>query len=435
MSRWRKKILGELGYTYTGLSGKTIKDFGRGKPFIPYMNIFANSKLRPDFLNYVEVHPWEHQNLVKKGDLFFTTSSETVEEVGMTSVLLHELDECYLNSFCFGFRLYNYDYLLPEFAPYLFRGEKVRKDISDLGQGSTRYNLPKTELLKKLELNLPSIPEQRQIAHILSTCDAVIEKTKAAIAKYKAIKQGMLHDLFCRGIDIKTGKLRPKYEDAPELYKESKLGWIPREWDDQELSKYLSFISYGFTNPMPETNEGPYLITAANVNGGRIQYETCRKTSKEAFENLLTDKSRPKVNDILLTKDGTLGRIAIVEKENLCINQSVAVLRPNKLIDPLFLKILLESPSYQKTMLDEAGGSTIKHIYITIVDKMLIGVPKEINEQKEIAIRLSAIENKVQTEQNYLNKLLQIKAGLMNDLLSGKKKVKVKEDLKVEKAL
>ena len=109
------------------------------------------------------------------------------------------------------------------------------------------YNFLNTDLTKLIEATgVPSVnsrslyrlkfrwfefPEQQRIAKVLSTADAVIEKTQVAIGKYKAIKQGMLQDLFTRGIDLKTGKLRPRYEDAPELYKESKLGWIPREWE------------------------------------------------------------------------------------------------------------------------------------------------------------------------------------------------------------
>ena len=127
MSKRKEKILGELGFTYAGLSGKTQKDFGRGKPFIPFMNIMSNGKIDPKFMGLVEVTQNERQNAVQKGDLFFTTSSETPEEVGMTSVLLEEIGECYLNSFCFGFRLYNFEDLQPEFAPYLFRGNEVRK--------------------------------------------------------------------------------------------------------------------------------------------------------------------------------------------------------------------------------------------------------------------------------------------------------------------
>ena len=147
-------------------------------------------------------------------------------------------------------------------------------------------------------------------------------------------------------------------------FKQMEVGVIPENWEFKELRNYFSFISYGFTNPMPTVSDGVYMITANDINNGRIKLETARKTSELAFKTFLSDKSRPKKNDILLTKDGTLGRIALVGDEKICINQSVAVIRPNEKIYPLFLKLLLEGTYYQKTMIDNAGGSTIKHIYI-----------------------------------------------------------------------
>ncbi|HRE24415.1 MAG TPA: restriction endonuclease subunit S, partial [Bacteroidia bacterium] len=97
------------------------------------------------------------------------------------------------------------------------------------------------KIISNIEVNIPCKNQQNRIATILSTCDSIIEKTQAAIAKYKAIKQGMLQDLFTRGIDPNTNKLRPRYEDAPELYKESKLGWIPREWEVEKIGKIFRF--------------------------------------------------------------------------------------------------------------------------------------------------------------------------------------------------
>ena len=79
-------------------------------------------------------------------------------------------------------------------------------------------------------------------------------------------------DLFTRGIDLTTGQLRPSVEQAPYLYKETELGCIPIAWDVRPLNDYFSYISYGFTNPMPEVNSGPYMITAANIFDGEVQY-------------------------------------------------------------------------------------------------------------------------------------------------------------------
>lgn len=422
MSGWIDIQLGKLGKTFGGLTGKTKTDFGEGKPYITYVNIFKNAKVDPNEVSLVKISKDEKQNKVKYGDIFFTTSSETIEEVGMTSVLLDEIGEAYLNSFCFGFRLNDFETLLPEYARYLFREQKVRHQISLKGQGSTRYNLSKTELLEKLVLKIPTKPEQTRIAEILSTADEAIGTTEALIAKYQRIKTGLMQDLLTKGID-EQGNIRSK---TTHKFVVKNGIEVPEEWEVKELRNFTSYISYGFTNPMPETEEGPFLITALNINQGRILYESCRKTSQEAFDELLTNKSRPKLGDILITKDGTLGRVALVDRVNICINQSVAVLRPKiDMINNEYFKTLLESPFYQDRILAGAGGSTIKHIYITKLDKMFIAVPQDLKEQEKILTTLNRQKELIEDYKQQLSKLHSLKTGLMQDLLSGKVRVKI----------
>lgn len=202
-------------------------------------------------------------------------------------------------------------------------------------------------------------------------------------------------------------------------YTMTDAGLIPDDWICDELSKFLGFISYGFTNPMPTAADGVFMITAADVNGGRIEFETARKTSEAAYRTLLTAKSRPKPNDILLTKDGTLGRVALVGTEAICINQSVAVLRPNDRVDPIFLKLLLEAPRYQRRMIEDAGGSTIKHIYISIVDKMPVGLPADLGEQRAIAEALSSIDSLLAGLDRVIAKKRDLKQATMQRLLAG----------------
>ena len=100
---WKDFLLSDLGATYSGLSGKTKSDFGTGVPFIPYMNIFRNSRINVNKLELVNIKQGENQYRAIFGDIFFTTSSETPEEVGMSSVLLDDVEELYLNSFSFWF--------------------------------------------------------------------------------------------------------------------------------------------------------------------------------------------------------------------------------------------------------------------------------------------------------------------------------------------
>jgi type I restriction enzyme S subunit len=202
-------------------------------------------------------------------------------------------------------------------------------------------------------------------------------------------------------------------------YKQTEVGVIPEEWACEELSEFFSFISYGFTNPMPTVHDGVFMITAADINYGRLQIETARKTSEIAYRTLLTAKSKPQKNDILLTKDGTLGRLALVGDEIVCINQSVAVIRPNGRVEPPFLKLLLESPRYQKRMVEDAGGSTIKHIYITIVDKMPLGLPLDKAEQRAIATALSDVDGLLGGLDRIIAKKRDLKQAAMQQLLTG----------------
>ncbi|MDN1954016.1 restriction endonuclease subunit S [Escherichia coli] len=203
---WEYTIFGNLGDTYTGLTGKTKEDFGAGKPYIPYINIFKNSRIDIQNLEYVQVNDDERQSVVKYGDIFFTTSSETPEEVGMSSVLLEEVSEVFLNSFCFGFRLNNFETLIPKYARYLFRSEHVRRQISTLGQGATRYNLSKRQLIK-LELKLPCVEEQQKIAAVLSAADAEISTLEKKLACLRDEKKALMQQLL-------TGKRRVKVDEA-----------------------------------------------------------------------------------------------------------------------------------------------------------------------------------------------------------------------------
>ena len=197
---WKEVKLGSLGKTYNGLTGKTKEDFGEGKPFITYMNIFSNPKINISNFEYVKMGVNENQNKAIYGDIFFTVSSETPNEVGMASVLLDEINDLYLNSFCFGFRLNDFKNLLPEFSSYLFRNDLFRKDVYKLAQGSTRFNLSKLELMK-IKIKIPSLEEQTAIAEILATADRELTLQKEKLAQLQTLKKGLMQVLL-------TGKKR-----------------------------------------------------------------------------------------------------------------------------------------------------------------------------------------------------------------------------------
>jgi type I restriction enzyme, S subunit len=295
------------------------------------------------------------------------------------------------------------------FIKYLYYAATYRT-LSDAISGSAQPQIT-GDSLKFINIPFPPLPEQKKIASILTSVDEVIEKTQSQIDKLQDLKKGTMNELLTKGI-------------GHTEFKDSELGRIPKSWEVVELKDTLSFISYGFTNPMPESEFGNFMVTAKDVLGGKISYETSRKTTNEAYTKLLTDKSRPETGDILLTKDGTLGRLAIVDRDDLCINQSVAVLRPNQMATSLFLFFLLSSPAYQKTMIENAGGSTIKHIYITVVDKMKVAIPKK-EEQTEIVSVLLSLEKQIEIVEKKLHQTQSLKKSLMQDLLTGRVRVSV----------
>ena len=203
---WKKIKLGEMGNTYNGLSGKNKDDFEQGNAkFIPYINVFSNEKIDVNNLQCVKINPEDQQNMVKYGDIFFTVSSETPDEVGMASVLLEHLDNTYLNSFCFGYRLKDFSTLSPFFAAYLFRTEHFRHYMNILAQGSTRFNLSKKEVMK-LRINIPVIKEQITIYKVLNTADREIELAQQKLDILRQQKHGLMQQLL-------TGKKRVKYEN------------------------------------------------------------------------------------------------------------------------------------------------------------------------------------------------------------------------------
>lgn len=200
--KWNYVQMKTLGTTYSGLSGKNKEDFGKGRPYIPYINIYSNAVIDTNNFDYVSIAENEKQNSVKYGDIFFTTSSETPDEVGMSSVLLEKVDNLYLNSFCFGFRLHNFLTLLPQYAVYYFRGGNFRRILDSLAQGSTRFNLSKNNLLKAMLL-LPPIKEQKVIVEILRTIDREINLLKQELEQERRKKKALMQLLLSGIVRVK----------------------------------------------------------------------------------------------------------------------------------------------------------------------------------------------------------------------------------------
>ena len=309
------------------------------------------------------------------------------------------------------------------------------KNIISFIKGGTRSKLNQSEL-KDISFWKAPLPQQQKIAKILTTVDNLIEQTQALIDKYTAIKQGMMADLFTRGIDLSGtpetnpnhGQLRPSFEEAPELYKETELGWVPREWEVGllgELAHISSGITLGNEYDGADAIEVPYL-RVANVQDGYLDLSDIKaiKISKENLARYLL-----KDGDVLMNEGGDfdkLGRGAIWrgEVDSCCHQNHVFKVRANRsLLIPEYLAYWSASPygkkyfvinSKQSTNLASINSSQLKKFPV------LIQSPKE---QKEIVQRLRSCDCSLSSMNDTMVKYEKIKKGLMQDLLTGKVQV------------
>ncbi|MGI6177493.1 MAG: restriction endonuclease subunit S [Eubacterium sp.] len=189
---WEQRKLGDMGTTFTGLSGKSKEDFGHGEAqFVTYMNVYSNPIADNNMTEHVEID--SRQNKVKYGDVFFTTSSETPDEVGMSSVWLENYDNTYLNSFCFGYR--PEQKIEPYYLAYMLRSDDVRKKIIFLAQGISRYNISINRMIE-IKIPLPNYDEQKRIGALFKSLDYLITLHQRKIEKLQNIKKSLLEKMF-----------------------------------------------------------------------------------------------------------------------------------------------------------------------------------------------------------------------------------------------
>ncbi|MEE3416550.1 MAG: restriction endonuclease subunit S [Prevotella sp.] len=184
----------DIGEDYSGLSGKSAEDFGSGKPYITYVSIYSNNFVDDACCGKVSVKRDEKQNVVQKGDMLFTLSSETPEEVCYGAVYSGNSTEIYLNSFCFGIRNTEGKVFSP-YMSYFFNSNRFRREVYPLAQGSTRFNLQKSDFLQK-NFSYPSIDDQHRIFEILNAYDNKLKVENQILVHYQHQKEFLLRNLF-----------------------------------------------------------------------------------------------------------------------------------------------------------------------------------------------------------------------------------------------
>lgn len=301
------------------------------------------------------------------------------------------------------------DYIRPEWLKY--SGQTTQANIN--GAAVRAHEVP-----------MPSGHEQRKIARILDTLDTAIHETEAIIAKIKAVKQGLLNDLLTRGIDA-NGELRPPQAEAPHLYKQSPLGWIPKEWGTPTLALVCRLIRDGTHLPPPRVKDGPLLLSVRNMQDGRFLLTDQDTRVSETFYKQMHKNWEIQNGDVLLAIVGaTIGKTAMVgDMPKFTLQRSVAVLRgkPDLLMNE-FLHLYLGAPEFQASLWTQVNQTAQPGIYLDQLGAIPIRAPLP-PEQQAIQLRLQTAQRRIDDESDYLQKLRKQKAGLMDDLLTGRVRV------------
>lgn len=298
----------------------------------------------------------------------------------------------------------------------------IRQRAEDQSVGSTVKGIRVRDYLG-IEVPIADDDARPIIAQILDTLDTAIAQTEAIIAKLKAVKQGLLHGLLTRGIDA-NGELRPPQSEAPQLYKQSSLGWIPREWDPVELNSLVDPkrpVVYGILMPGYGYPGGIPVIKVKDINGGHIQLDDLLLTSPKIDREY--SRSKLVAGDLLFSIRGTVGRTAIVPKqlEGANITQDTARLAI-KSSDARFVRYCLSMQVAGRFISVHTLGVAVQGMNLRDVRRIPLPKPK-LDEAVEIANRIESITDRVEQERLKLEKLRLARSGLMDDLLTGSVRV------------
>jgi type I restriction enzyme S subunit len=283
-----------------------------------------------------------------------------------------------------------------------------------------------------LAIPVPQAPEAEQpkIAEVLATLNKAIHQTEAIVEKLKQVKQGLLHDLLTRGLDA-NGELRPSYQEAPELYQESPLGWVPKDWEivtlGQIASRSSGILQTGPFGSQLHAHEyvadGVPVVMPQDMVDGRLSVQQiARITARKA---VALSRHRLVQNDIIFSRRGDLSRCVAIEDEHtgwLCGTGCLLARIPKKEINGFWLALVYQQPGVQSQVLGRAVGSTMANLNTSILAELTISRPI-VDEQNEITLRLKAATLRMNRELADLAKLRQQKIGIMDDLLTGRVRV------------
>ena len=407
MGKWVKSLLGTIGPITKGSGISRDQSHSGELPAVRYGEIYTHhNEYVKDYVSRISNEVAETAQPTHRGDILFAGSGETPDDIGKCVALLDD------GVFAGG------DLVIfsppdgsdPVYWGCLLNIPYVQKQKAMRAQGSSIYHI-RPDAIKKIEVVYDSdADEQRHIAEILTTCDEVIEKSEAVVEKYRAIKAGMLKDLFTRGIG-KNGKLRPPPESAPQLYKDTALGKVPREWEEKTIAEIGDVVTGSTPSRSDSANwGGDFNWISAQDFKDKYIYNAAEKVSDKGKRacHLLP------LNSVLVTCIASIGLNAIAKVE-CATNQQINAVICEGCDYEYFYYLICFSDGKLKQL---AGQTAVPIISKTDFQQLLMAYPSDFAEQQRIAERLSAIDAKIADELAVIAKYRKVKAGLMARLLT-----------------
>ncbi|AKT48856.1 hypothetical protein ADJ70_07745 [Olsenella sp. oral taxon 807] len=384
---WEQRKLGELGVTYGGLTGKSKEDFGHGDArFVPYTNVFDNPIADSTRLGEVEIDV--SQNRVLHGDTLFTVSSETPNEVGMSSVWLSDLDNLYLNSFCFGYRQDgSFD---PYYLAYMLRSQSVRENIELLAQGISRFNISKGKVME-VEVPVPMMAEQRAVGALFSRLDSLI-----ALHQRKHNQLSVLKSLLLERMFPKPGS------DVPEL----RFSGFADPWEQRKLGEFgsVEMCKRIYKEQTSESGEVPFFKI------GTFGSEPDAFISNKLYESYRDEYPYPEPGTPLISAAGSIGRTVVYQGERAYYQDSNIVwLDHDDNLDNSFLDVFYSQVDWK------LEGSTIKRLYNKDILNAEVCVPS-LPEQRAVGALFSRLDSLIALHQRKLEKLRALKQSLLQKM-------------------
>ncbi|HOY21717.1 MAG TPA: restriction endonuclease subunit S [Cellvibrio sp.] len=433
-SGWIKVKLGDLAEGVRGVSyqpNDLLDNYSDDSVILLRANNIQKGQLQLDNIQIVPRHIVKSAQYLAPNDIAVCMSNGSKHLVGKSAQFSSDnYLVCTIGAFCSVFRTKKE--AEPAFVKQLFHSATYQAHIDFSLSGSAINNLKNSDI-ESIIFNVPPKAKQQKIATILTTIDTAIEKTEALIEKYQQIKAGLMHDLFTRGV-LPNGQLRPSFEQAPELYQETVLGWIPKEWACEPCSALCSRINVGIVIQPTQyyVVDGVPAFRSANVKEDGLDPTNFVYISDTS--NKLLFKSQIKAGDILSVRTGYPGTSAVVSDDFSGANAiDILISTPNEKVLSQYLCFWINSALGKEQVLRQQGGMAQQHFNVGEMRDLKVSLPEK-EEQEKIVDRLNAVVSKVKTEQTLLAKYHKQKLGLMQDLLTGKVSVTVDQPAEASNA-